>query len=235
MEIIIPISKVEISNLKLIDVITIVKDNSITIIGQDETGMYTEKIMRVDEDEGKSFLINLLPYLNEVINLLSELNLKVLREIYDRNVDFLVRRIESIEELTKYVNDHLRIVDIVGDCWRKLLDSSSIGRVSEIIEVSELTIPYIGHSITLHYIKEPFRNCKVEYNTLTERKVAGNLRVYVGEDLVAKMEIRTTGAMYILSQVSPTKLPNQVIETLNKIRQIYVDYINRIRSIIEKL
>ncbi|GEM_PF-6912022 len=229
MEVIIPITKISISNVKLIDAILMIKNSILYLIGTDENGMYSEYVYALHSDFSQKILERIKSRLKDIINELNNL-LKRTASIFNKELDITLN-----DNITKIVNDHLKYLDKVAELWRAFLDSVRLGRLSLTLRADKLYIPYISHSLTLHYVKEPFSNALVEMNILTERKVSGNVRIKVGEDIIAKMEIRTLSAMYVLSQTDLRNVPNQIIETLAKIKDVLYQHIDRLKELLNNI
>ena len=229
MEIIIPITKISINNVKLIDAILMIKNSTLYLIGTDENGMYSEYVYTLHNDFSQKILMRIESKLKNVIDELNSL-LKHTALIFGKEFDVMLS-----DDIIKVVNDHLRYLDRVASLWRAFLDSVRLGRLSLTLRADKLYVPYISHSLTLHYVKEPFSNALVEMNILTERKVSGNVRIKVGEDLIAKMEIRTLSAMYVLSQTDLGNMPNQIVETLIKVRDVLYQHVDRLKELLSNI
>jgi len=228
MEFIVPVGDVRLGERVITDTKLSLSEKYLLIIGTGRDGMYEERILGLDEELTKLLLIEKLNYLRNLLDELDALIIDLGREL---GVELGLRE-PSQEEPVNYLISRLRLHDgylnTVGNGWRRILDSAGIGKARLTLTAPTLYITHVGNNITLNLVLEPVENPVVDVSTYTEGKVVGNVRVRVGEDVVAKMDVRSLSSLIIISQ---TREGSMIIGDVASRVSVHVK--SRVRRIID--
>ncbi len=144
---------------------------------------------------------------------------------------------DPIQYLMKRLNNHDEYLKLVGDGWRRVLDSTRLGKVSISLAGSDrIYVTHSGNNVTLNLVAEPIESGVIEVITYTEGKVTGGIvRVRVGEDVVVKVDIRSTSSLIILSQARDIdRLGSPFINLMPKVKDHVVRYVNEILDVMRR-
>jgi hypothetical protein len=233
MEFIVPMGTIRVGGRVLRDARVSISNKYVFVIGVGPDGTYEERLLEIGSDEARDVISGGINYLRELLDSLDKLLGDVGREV---NVNIAMRRVE-IDDPIKYLLMRLNMQDeylkLVGDGWRRILDSARLGRVSKtLVGENRLYVIYSGNNITLNLVAEPIEGGLVEVSTYTEGKATGVVRVRVGEDVVVKTDIRSPSTLLIISQTkNPEELGRAISEVAIRVRGHVIDCVNRLLNI----
>ncbi|MGC8543013.1 MAG: hypothetical protein ACP5NQ_03645 [Vulcanisaeta sp.] len=236
MEFLVPLGSVVIGGRPLSNVRASISDKYVFIIGIGPDGSYEERLLEVGSDETRQVINNYKDYLSELLNRLDEFIVSVGREV---GVDISMRSVvieDAVQLLIKRLSNHDEYLRIVGDGWRRILDSVRLGKVSiSLTGYDKIYATHSGNNITLNLVAEPIEGGVIEVITYTEGKVTGVVRVRVNEDVVVKVDIRSPSSLIILSQAKDiNKLGGALANLLPRVRNHVIKYVDEILSIMKK-
>mgnify|MGYP001773014003 FL=1 len=236
MELLAPLGSVNVGGRLLSNAKISISDRYVFIIGVGPDGSYEERLLEINSDDARQIITNNKDYFNELLNKLDELIINIGREV---NVNISTKNIEPgdpIQYLIKRLNNHDEYLRLVGDGWRRILDSVRLGKVSISLAGSDrIYVTHSGNNITLNLVAEPIEGGVIEVITYTEGKVTGVIRVRVGEDIVVKVDIRSPSSLIILSQAKDhDKLGKPFTELMPRVKNHVIKYVDEILSIMRK-
>ena len=236
MEFLAPLGSVNVGGRVLSNAKVSISDRYVFIIGVGPDGSYEERLLEINSDDARQIITNNKDYFNELLNELDELIINIGREV---NVNISRKSIEPedpIQYLIKRLNSHDEYLRLVGDGWRRILDSVRLGKVSISLAGSDsIYVTHSGNNITLNLVAEPIEGGVIEVITYTEGKVTGIVRVRVGEDVVVKVDIRSPSSLIILSQAKDhDKLGKPFTELMPRVRNHVIKYVDEVLRVMRK-
>ncbi|ADN51807.1 hypothetical protein [Vulcanisaeta distributa] len=236
MEFLAPLGSVNVGGRLLSNAKVSISDKYVFIIGIGPDGSYEERLLEINSDEARQVISNNKDYFNELLDKLDELIISIGREV---NVNINVKNVESgdpIQYLMKRLNNHDEYLKLVGDGWRRVLDSTRLGKVSISLAGSDrIYVTHSGNNVTLNLVAEPIDGGVIEVITYTEGKVTGIVRVRVGEDVVVKVDIRSTSSLIILSQARDIdRLGSPFINLMPRVKDHVIKYVNEILDVMRR-
>jgi hypothetical protein len=233
MEFLVPLSSVSVGGRTLNNVKLSISDKYVFIIGIGPDGSYEERLLETNGDDVRKIIDENIDYFRKLLDKLDGLVIGIGREV---NVDIAMKNIElkdPIQYLINRLSNHDEYLKLVGDGWRRVLDSTRLGRVSEGLAGGDrIYVTHIGNNITLNLVAEPIEGGFIEVITYTEGKVTGIVRVRVGEDVVVKTDIRSPSSLIILSQARDiNKLSDKLTGTLLRVKDHVTNTVNELLMI----
>ncbi len=236
MELITPLGSVSIGGRSLSDAVASISDRYVFVIGIGPDGDYEERLLEVNGEDARQLITNYRDYLTELLNVLDELVISLGQEL---GVAISAGRTEAgdpVQYVIRRLNAHDEYLRLVGDGWRRILDSTRLGRVSiSLASPGRVYVTHSGNNITLNLVAEPIENGVIEVVTYTEGKATGIVRVRVGEDIVVKVDIRSPSSMIILSQARDIdRLGNPLNNLLPRVRDRVTKYVNELLGVMRR-
>jgi hypothetical protein len=233
MEFIVPMGTVRIGDRELSNTRISISDKYVFVMGIGPDGTYEERLLEVGSGDAAVLIGSSIDYLRKLLDLLDNLLVEVGREV---GVNVMTKHVE-IEDAVRYLLARLGVqgeyLRVVGDGWRRILDSARLGRVGKaLVGEDRIYVIYSGNNITLNLVAEPIEGGIVEVVTYTEGKVTGVTKVRVGEDVVVKTDIRSPSSLLILSQTkNPEQLGTAISDVAVRVRGHVVDYANKLLNV----
>ena len=236
MEFLAPLGTVSIAGRTLSNVKASISDKYVFIIGIGPDGSYEERLLEVNSDEVRKIINEHIDYFKELLDKLDELVMGIGREV---NVNITMKNIElrdPVQYIINRLNNHDEYLRLAGDGWRRVLDSTRLGRISKSLTGGDrIYVTHSGNNITLNLVAEPIEDGVIEIITYTEGKVTGIVRVRVGEDIVVKVDIRSPSSLIILSQAKDLdRLGKPFTELMPRVRDHVIKYVDEILSIMRR-
>ncbi|GAB6946116.1 hypothetical protein JCM16161A_02460 [Vulcanisaeta sp. JCM 16161] len=236
MEFLAPLNSVNVGGRLLSNAKVSISDKYVFIIGIGPDGSYEERLLEINSDEAKQIINSNRDYLSELLDILDELIISIGREV---NININKRNIETgdpVQYLVKRLNNHDEYLKLIGDGWRRILDSVRLGKVSiSLTGGDRIYVTHSGNNVTLNLVAEPIEGGIIEVITYTEGKVTGIVRVRVGEDVVVKVDIRSPSSLIILSQARDSdRLGSPFINLMPRVRDHVIKYVNEILGVMRR-
>ena len=233
MEFLAPLGSARIGDRVLSNVRVSISDKYVFIIGVGPDGSYEERLMEISSDEARQVISDNMNYLKELLDKIDELVMGIGREV---NVNITMKSIEPREPVQYVINrlsNHDEYLRLVGDGWRRILDSIRLGRTSRnLIGHDRIYVTHSGNNITLNLVAEPIEGGTIEVITYTEGRATGIVRVRVGEDVIVKTDIRSPSSLIILSQAKdPGQLNEKLANLLISVRAHVINTVNELLGV----
>ncbi len=235
MEFLAPLSPVRIGDRGLSNVRVSISDKYVFIIGIGPDGGYEERLMEIGSDDARQVINNNMNYFRDILDKIDELVINIGREI---GVDIKTKNTSSgdpIQYLINRLSDHDEYLRLVGNGWRRILDSIRLGRISRnLTGYDRIYVTHGGNNITLNLVAEPIEGGIIEVITYTEGKTTGIVRVRIGEDVVIKADIKSPSSLIILSQArDPCQLSEKLTNLLISVRGHVINAVNELLGIMK--
>lgn len=156
MEFLAPLNSVNVGGRLLSNAKVSISDKYVFIIGIGPDGSYEERLLEINSDEAKQIINSNRDYLSELLDILDELIISIGREV---NININKRNIETgdpVQYLVKRLNNHDEYLKLIGDGWRRILDSVRLGKVSiSLTGGDRIYVTHSGNNVTLNLVAEP--------------------------------------------------------------------------------
>ncbi|MFP3281334.1 MAG: hypothetical protein RXO76_09755, partial [Vulcanisaeta sp.] len=149
MEFIVPMGTVRVGDRELSNTRISISDRYVFVMGIGPDGTYEERLLEVGSGDAAVLIGSSIDYLRKLLDLLDNLLVEVGREV---GVNVMTKHVE-IEDAVRYLLVRLGVqgeyLRIVGDGWRRILDSAKLGRVGKaLVGEDRIYVIYSGNNIT---------------------------------------------------------------------------------------
>ncbi len=205
------------------------------VMGMGPDGDYEEHLIEVSSGEAAGIIEAGIDYLTELMGVLDLLLVGLGHEL---GAELTLKSLpqDPIPRVINWLSTHEGYLNTLGNAWRRLLDGARIGRVDYRLRGRDAVyVIYSGNNITLNLVAEPVVKPLIELTTYTEGKATGVVRVRVGEDVVAKVDLRSFSAFTLLAQIDDQdlrNLPPQLSTKLGEAYPIIMDHVGKLMGII---
>jgi hypothetical protein len=229
-EFIVPVGRVVLGGRVVGDARLSITERCLFLIGLGPDGSYEERLLEIHGEESRAIIKERLGYMAQLLDELDALVLGVGRELGIDVGTGVHTQGDPVDYLLSRLRVHGDYLNLVGNGWRRILDSSRLGRVNLLLSAPVVYVTHSGNNITLNLVLEPIEDAVIKVSTYTENKVVGSVRIRVREDTVAKVDIRSVSALMILAQAKGG-LGGALGEAVNRVSGLVKTRAEKLREI----